>query len=74
MTCVEFMTIMEDQEFRSNEFTNAEVRRPCKTPNEHMSYSQEFLGIQDIKTLVKDVSLVKAPKTHDIQDHAQTQE
>jgi hypothetical protein len=71
---VELLPIVEDQEFRSKEFTNAEVLRPYKLPKEHMTYSQEFLGIPDMKTLVKDVSLVKVPKAHDIQDHAQTQD
>jgi hypothetical protein len=65
---VELATIIEDQEVRSKVFTNAEVLRPSEVPNEHMPYPQEFLGIQNISPLVKDQSLVKAPKHHDIQD------
>jgi hypothetical protein len=65
---VKLSTIIEDQEFGSNVITNAEVLRPSEVPNEHMPYPQEFLGIQNISTLVKGQSLVKAPKTHDIRD------
>jgi hypothetical protein len=56
------------QEVESEILTNAEVLRPSEVPNEHMPYPQEFLGIQNISTLVKDQSLVKAPKPHDIRD------
>jgi hypothetical protein len=59
---VELSTIIEDQEVESEILTNAEVLRPSEVPNEHMPYPQEFLGIQSISTLVKDQSLVKAPK------------
>jgi hypothetical protein len=65
---VKLSSISEDQELRSNVITNAEVLRPYKLPNDHMPYPREFVGIQNISPLVKDQSLLKAPKPHDIRD------
>jgi hypothetical protein len=65
---VELSTIMEDQEVGSKGFTNAEVRRPSEVPKEYLPFTQTSLGIQNVSTLVKGQTFVKAPKPHDIRD------